>query len=79
MVEFLGYIVSGNGISIDRKKIQTIVDWIAPSSVRDVQCFLGFANFYRIFIKNYSKIAAPLTRFTGKDKFVWDEKGYSQA
>jgi hypothetical protein len=36
MVEFLGYIVSGNGISIDRKKIQTIVDWIAPSSVRDV-------------------------------------------
>jgi hypothetical protein len=57
-----------------RKKIQNIMDWIAPSSVRDVQCFLGFANFYRIFIKDYSKIIAPLTCFTGKDKFVWNEK-----
>jgi hypothetical protein len=35
---------------------------------------LGFINFYRIFIKDYSKIAAPLTRLIGKDKFVWDEK-----
>jgi hypothetical protein len=68
MVEFLGYIVSGNGISMDGKKIQTIVDWIAPSSVHDVQCFLGFATFYRIFIKDYSKIAAPLTRLTWMDK-----------
>ena len=39
-----------------------------------MQCFLGFANFYRIFIKDYSKISAPLTHLTGKDKFVWDEK-----
>jgi hypothetical protein len=70
MVEFLGYIVSRDDISMDGKKIQTIIDWIAPSSVQDVQCFLGFANFYRIFIKDYSKIAAPLTRLTGKDKFV---------
>jgi hypothetical protein len=85
MVEFLGYIVLGNGISMDGKKIQTIIDWIAPSSVQDVQCFLDFANFYiifildcanfyRIFILDYSKIAAPLTHLTWKDKFVWDEK-----
>jgi hypothetical protein len=74
MVEFLGYIVSGDGISMDGKKIQTIVDWIVPSSVRDVQCFLDFANFYKIFIKDYSKISTPLTRLTEKDKFVWDEK-----
>jgi hypothetical protein len=56
------------------KEIQTIVDWIVPSSVRDVQCFLDFSNIYRIFIKDYSKIAAPLTRLRGNDKFVWDEK-----
>jgi hypothetical protein len=55
MVEFLGYIVSGNDISMDGEKIQTTVDWIAPSSVRDVQCFLGFETFYRIFIKDYSQ------------------------
>jgi hypothetical protein len=66
----LDYIVSDDGISIDEKKIQTNVDWIALSSVWDVQCFLGFTNFYRIFIKDSSKIAAPLTRLTGKDKFL---------
>jgi hypothetical protein len=71
---FLGYIVLGDGICMDEKKIQTIVDWIAPSSVRDVQYFLDFAKFYRISIKDYSKIAAPLTRLTRKDKFVWNEK-----
>jgi hypothetical protein len=65
MVEFLGYIVSGDGISMDEKKIQTIVEWIVLSFVRDVQCFLGFANFYRIFIKDYSKIVALLTRLIG--------------
>jgi hypothetical protein len=74
MVEFLGYIVSGDGISMDGKKIQTIIDWITPSSIWDVQCFLGFANFYRIFIKDYFKIAIPLIRLTWKEKFVWDEK-----
>jgi hypothetical protein len=74
MIEFLGYIISGDGISMDGKKIQTIVDWIALSSVRIVQCFLGFVNFYRIFIKYYSKIATLLTRLTRKEKFVQDEK-----
>jgi hypothetical protein len=71
-VEFLGFIVSSSGISMDRKKIQTILDWEAPTSVRDIQCFLGFANFYRRFIKDYSSIASPLTRLVGKDRpFSW--------
>ena len=56
------------------KKIQTIVDWIASSSIWNIQCILDFANFYRIFIKDYSKIATPLTCISEKDKFVWDEK-----
>jgi hypothetical protein len=45
-VEFLGYIISGEGLSMDPKKIQTIMEWRKPKIVRDVQCFLGFANFY---------------------------------
>jgi hypothetical protein len=45
-VEFLGYIVSGNGTHMDPHKIQTIVDWATPTSIQNVQCFLGFANFY---------------------------------
>ena len=69
MVEFLDNIVSGDGISMDGKKIQIIVDWIAPS-IQDVQYLLGFRNFYRIFTKDYSKIAAPLIHLIWKDKFV---------
>ena len=61
-VEFLDYIISGEGLSMDPKKIEVIISWKIPSTVRDVQCFLSFANFYRIFIQNYSKIAAPLAK-----------------
>ena len=56
---------------MDPKKIEVVISWKRPSTVRDVQCFLGFANFYRIFIQNYSKIAAPLTKLTCKDKLEW--------
>jgi hypothetical protein len=72
-VEFLGYVVSHEGISMDPFKIQTVLDWQTPCSLRDVQCFLGFANFYRKFIKNYSKIVMPLTELTQKNKpFTWN-------
>lgn len=63
-VEFLGYIVSTAGISMDKRRVATIEEWPAPRSFREVQVFLGFANFYRRFIKNYSKIVAPLTALT---------------
>ena len=71
-VKFLGYIILYNGISIDQNKIQAVLEWATPKIVHDIQCFLGFANFYRIFIKNYSKIAALLTRLTYKDKLEWN-------
>ena len=71
-VEFLGYVVSQQGISMDPSKVQTVLNWQIPRSVRDVQCFLGFANFYRKFIKNYSNIVMPLTEMTRKNKpFTW--------
>lgn len=60
-VEFLGYIVSTAGVSMDPRRVATVEEWPTPVSFRDVQVFLGFANFYRRFIKNYSKIVAPLT------------------
>jgi len=71
-VEFLGYIISGEGLSMDPKKIRTVTEWKKLATVRDVQCFLGFANFYRIFIQNYSKIVVSLTRLTRKDKLEWN-------
>ena len=58
---------------MDPDKVQSIIDWPQPTNVTEVQSFLGFANFYRRFITNYSTIVEPLTNFTKKDKpFQWD-------
>ena len=70
-VEFFGYIISGEGLSMDPKKIEAVISWKRPSTIQDIQYFLGFANFYRIFIQKYSKITAPLTKLTCKDKLEW--------
>ena len=60
-VEFLGYILSNNGLSMDPGKISSILEWPEPRKVKDIQSFLGFANFYRRFIDGYSRITVPLT------------------
>ncbi|SPO25313.1 uncharacterized protein UTRI_10099 [Ustilago trichophora] len=60
-VEFLGYVVSPEGISMDSSKVSTVLEWPLPASIQQIQVFLGFANFYRRFIQHYSCIAAPLT------------------
>ncbi|OOO05787.1 RNA-directed DNA polymerase (Reverse transcriptase) [Aspergillus oryzae] len=82
-VEFLGYIVSQDGISMDPQRVNDIVSWEEPKSYYDVQSFLGFCNFYRRFIQNYSRIALPLTslmkgskngRKPGPVKFTLTEK-----
>ena len=66
-VEYLGYRLSPEGLTMSPDKIQTISDWPEPRKVKDIQSFLGFANFYRQFIFNYSDIVVPLTRLTRKD------------
>ena len=58
---FLGYVVLSKGISMEAEQIEVIRKWPEPKSVRDIQVFLGFANFYRRFIQGFSRIAAPLT------------------
>jgi hypothetical protein len=67
-VELLVYIISNEGLMMDPKKIQAVTDWSTNKTIYDVQCFLGFANFYLILINNYSQVAALLTRLTCKDK-----------
>jgi hypothetical protein len=72
-VAFLGYVISPDGIFMDKSKVETIQCWATPSSVKDVQRFLGFANFYHRFIKGYSKITTSLITLTCKDKpFSWN-------
>lgn len=66
-VEYLGYILSPEGLTMAKDKIETILDWPEPRKIKDIQSFLGFANFYRRFIDRYSEITVPLTRLTRKD------------
>ena len=59
-VEYLGMIVKPGSLAMDPVKVAGIANWPVPSTVRDVQSFLGFANFYRCFIPHYSDTACPL-------------------
>ena len=60
-VEFLKYIVGKSGVTMSEKKVESIVNWKAPRSVNDVQIVIGFANIYRRFIENFSKVCKPIT------------------
>uniref|UniRef100_A0A3P9HCQ1 Gypsy retrotransposon integrase-like protein 1 n=1 Tax=Oryzias latipes TaxID=8090 RepID=A0A3P9HCQ1_ORYLA len=72
-IAFLGYILEAGKIRPDPSKIKAVSEWEVPVSRKKLQQFLGFANFYRRFIRNYSSIAAPLTQLTSvKIPYVWN-------
>ncbi|KAK3519568.1 hypothetical protein QTP86_034655 [Hemibagrus guttatus] len=75
-VTFLGYVVSRRGVEMGVVKVRVVTDWPAPTTVRELQRFLGFANFYRHFIHNYSLVAGPLTSLLrGKPKrLAWTDQ-----
>ena len=60
-VRFLGYVVASQGVRIQEERIEADKTWLEPQSVRDIQVFVGFDNFYQRFIQRFSEIAAPLT------------------
>ena len=66
-VEYLGYLVGADGIKMNPKKLATVSDWPVPRTLRDVQAFLGFTNFYRRFIDRYAEKALALNALTKKD------------
>uniref|UniRef100_A0A4W5N0X4 ribonuclease H n=1 Tax=Hucho hucho TaxID=62062 RepID=A0A4W5N0X4_9TELE len=71
-VPFLGHIVSSEGMHMDPEKVKAVVDWPSPDSRKALQRFLGFANFYRRFIRNFGQLAAPLTALTSlSTTFRW--------
>src|SRR5882724_9392660 len=71
-IEFLGFMVTPTGISMDTAKTEAVSIWPTPSNLKAVQAFLGFANFYRRFIAGFSNIIIPLIHLTRKDTpFTW--------
>ncbi|XP_063782381.1 uncharacterized protein LOC134932160, partial [Pseudophryne corroboree] len=65
-IAFLGYIISPEGFQMEGSKVQAVLDWVQPTSLKALQRFLGFANFYRRFIAGFSSIVAPLVALTKK-------------
>ena len=73
-LEYLGHVITHEGIKPNPKKISAVKDFKIPKTPTDVKSFLGLAGYYRKFIKNFSKLAKPLTDLTKKDNpFRWTE------
>jgi hypothetical protein len=71
-VQYLGYVLSEDGISASPDKVKAVKDYLVPQNVKDVRAFLGLASFYRRLVPNFAVLAKPLTTLTHKDqKFEW--------
>jgi len=74
-VEFLGIVIGPKGVEMQKEKIEEVLSWPAPRNIKEVQKFLGLANYYRRFIKNFARIAAPLYMLVRKEqKWKWEKE-----
>jgi hypothetical protein len=70
-VDYLGHVISSNGVTPDPDKIQAILDWPVPRSLTTLRGFLGLTGFYRRFVRHYASLAAPLTDLLRSTRFLW--------
>ena len=73
-VEYLGHIVSHEGVKADPNKIKAIKEWSNPTTLRNIRGFLWLTGYYRKLVNNYGRIAAPLMKLMKKDAFSWTPK-----
>ena len=76
-IGFLGVIIGPNGIEMEKEKMDEVLSWLEPKNVKDVRKFLGLANYYRRFIKDFAQIARPMNMLTRKD-MKWQQGGEQQ-
>jgi hypothetical protein len=71
-VAFLGHVISTGGVSVDLGKVKDVLNWMSPTTILEIQSFLGFAGYYHRLIKDFSKIAKLMTKLLEKNKaFEW--------
>jgi hypothetical protein len=74
-VAFLGHIISAGGVSVDPGKVKDVLNWMPPATISEIRSFLGLVGYYHRFIKDFSKIAKPMTKLLEKNKtFEWTKE-----
>ena len=74
-VGFLGVIIGEDRVRMEKEKVQGVIEWPVPRSTKDIQKFLGLANYYRWFVKDFARIAKPLREMMRKEtKWIWGER-----
>jgi len=74
-VSFLGVIMGESKVEMEKDKVGGVLKWPTPQCVQDVRKFLGLANYYRYFVKDFTKVALPLNKLTRKnEKWKWEEE-----
>ena len=73
-MRFLGHVVSALGVSVDLEKVEAVMSWERPKLVFEIHGFLGLTGYYKRFIEDFSRLAAPMTRLTRKEvKYEWTD------
>ena len=73
-IPILGVIVGKGQVKMEQEKIKAVKEWKTPTKIKDVESFLGFANFYQRFIHNFSHTARPLNELKGKKEWKWEKE-----
>jgi len=78
-IGFLEVVIGPNGIEMEKEKVDGVLSWPQPKTMKDVRKFLGLTNYYRRFIKDFARVARPLNMLMRKDKKWWWEEAQQKA